>query len=335
MIDLLLLVVLLVVLFVVPSSQSFGLSPEPCGGGRRRRGGRRRASLPSRTASSSKNCLAWVTTLLQASASSDNKSNGDSSTRGSETSAPSSLSTSSVAKPFGRQEYWESFYNKSGNHENDTATPHDDAPQDFSWYSSWDEMEPFVMEWQPPAPDTTVLVPGIGSDASLLVSLHAAGYTGALAAFDYAPSSIDYCVQQLAAKNVDDDNLHVDWAVADATQPLPYSTACMDLILDKGTLDAIFIAGGGGGSSNSSSSDDKKKTNHMLHQAVTQLQNVLKPGGIFWSLSGICTAELRALDAWKDWDVCADSTEGLVMTADGYTSNNLDGDLLVWRKPTE
>ena len=41
----------------------------------------------------------------------------------------------------------------------------------------------------------------------------------------------------------------------------------------------------------------------------------------------------QAYTAWNEWDVCADSTQGLVVTADGYTSNNLDGDLLVWRKP--
>ena len=219
-------------------------------------------------------------------------------------------SSSSLVQPFGRQEYWESFYDQP------------DA-DDFSWYASWEDMEPFVREWMPLGKnkggdeknyDGTVLVPGIGSDAVLLQSLYNAGYAQ-LAAFDYAPSSIAHCRTQLAATNLSD---HIDWAVADATQTLPYSSDSMALVLDKGTLDAIYIA-----------------DTSWLAMAVTQLQRVVAPGGIFWSLSGICTEALRGLDCWQGWEVCADSTVHLVTTRDGYTSNNLDGDLLVWRKPNE
>lgn len=228
--------------------------------------------------------------------------------------------SSSVAQRFGRQDYWESFYDKE--------------ESDFSWYSSWEEMEPFVMEWVPPSLDdngnnngdnisgNTVLIPGIGSDASLLQSMYEAGYTQ-LAAFDYAPSAVSHVQSQLAGTPLGNT---IDLSVADATQTLPYPANSVRLVVDKGTLDAISIAG--------KTRDEKRD---MVRKSVVHLQQVLAPGGIFWSLSGICTDILRddMDDCWQGWEVCADSTSDLVTTSDGYTSNNLDGDLLVWRKPTD
>jgi hypothetical protein len=209
----------------------------------------------------------------------------------------------SVAQPFGRQDYWEGFY--------------DAADADFSWYSNWDEMEPFVREWAPV--EGRILLPGIGSDVGLLQALFQANYTQ-LDAFDYAENSIAHCQEQLAGTPLADT---VNLAVADATQLVDYADASMAVVLDKGTLDAIFLAG-----------DSLEERQTTLRAAVCELQRVLQPSsGIFWSLSGICTNALRALDVWEGWTVCADSTVDMVTTEDGYTSNNLDGDLLVWRKP--
>jgi hypothetical protein len=209
----------------------------------------------------------------------------------------------SVAQPFGRQDYWEGLY--------------DAADADFSWYSNWDEMEPFVREWAPV--EGRILLPGIGSDVGLLQALFQANYTQ-LDAFDYAENSIAHCQEQLAGTPLADT---VNLAVADATQLVDYADASMAVVLDKGTLDAIFLAG-----------DSLEERQTTLRAAVCELQRVLQPSsGIFWSLSGICTNALRALDVWEGWTVCADSTVDMVTTEDGYTSNNLDGDLLVWRKP--
>jgi SAM-dependent methyltransferase len=238
-----------------------------------------------------------------------------------ESGAFSRPSSSTVAQPFGRQDYWESFYDK--------------REEDFSWYASWTDMDPFVKEFVMPPQSTTnttvvppprVLIPGVGSDAPLLLSMYQAGYTH-LSAFDYASSSIDHCRVQLqlldASSPCAADHIHL--VVADATKRLPYDDNSFDIVLDKGTLDAIYIA-----------------NKEWLFQAVQQLQRVVAPGGIVWSLSFICTQALRDLDCWKDddvngslsssWHLCADSTVQLVTTEDGYTSNNLDGDLLVWRK---
>ena len=229
---------------------------------------------------------------------------------------------SPIAQPFGKQEYWESFYNSQSETENDN----------FSWYSSWEDMEPFVREYMPPNNDTasTVLVPGIGSDAALLQSLYESGYTP-LAAFDYAPSSIQHCQRQLAQWGLPSSSLSnatIDLCVADATETLPYPPESVRLVIDKGTFDSIFIAGG----------RDRNQKRDLLSRAVQQIQRVVAPGGIIWSLSGICTATLRDLeDCWDGddarWQVLADTTtDTLITTSDGYTSNNLDGDLLVWRK---
>jgi SAM-dependent methyltransferase len=154
---------------------------------------------------------------------------------------------------------------------------------------------------------------------ALLQALFKANYTR-LDAFDYAPASIAYCQEQVAGTPL---AATVNLAVADATQLVNYDDASMMAVLDKGTLDAIFLAG--------STLEERQRT---LCAAVCELQRVLQPSsGIFWSLSGICTEALRDLDVWEGWAVCADSTVDLVSTEDGYTSNNLDGDLLVWRKP--
>ena len=48
------------------------------------------------------------------------------------------------------------------------------------------------------------------------------------------------------------------------------------MILEKGLLDAVYLAGDG-----------------HVEQAVAQLQRVLKPGGIFVSCSGVVPAPLR------------------------------------------
>ena len=206
------------------------------------------------------------------------------------------FASSKTAKPFGRQDYWESRYNEE--------------QEDFCWYSEWSELQPFVAEWIEPS--DRLLIPGIGTDAALLRGLIEASYTS-LHAFDYAQSGVDYCRSQVPS------GVHL--RVTDARDLSAYDTASMDAILDKGTLDAVFLAG---------SSVEERREN--LSRAVSELQRVLAPGGIFWSLSGICTEALVDLKCWneEEWKTLTDGS--LYTTDDGYTSNNLDGALLVWKK---
>jgi SAM-dependent methyltransferase len=216
-------------------------------------------------------------------------------------SSTTSLFAGGVAQPFGRQEYWEGLYQDQ------------DADSDFSWYAGWNDLEPFVAEWI--APDQKVLIPGVGID-SILTDMYDAGYEQ-LTAFDYAPESIAHCQHMLG----DDRRVHL--RTADC-RDLPYASESFDAVMDKGALDAVFLAG-----------DDKDERLDSLTRAISELARVLKPGGIFWSLSGICMEPLQSAALWTAsvrWEALTPTDGSLYTTADGYTSNNVDGTLLVWRK---
>jgi SAM-dependent methyltransferase len=216
-------------------------------------------------------------------------------------------SLNAVAQPFGKQEYWEGLYKEQ------------DAASDFSWYAGWKDLEPFVSEWI--TPDQKVLIPGVGID-SLITDMYDVGYTQ-LAAFDYAPESIAHCQRMLGADR------KVDLRTADARDLHVYASESFDAVIDKGTLDAVFLAG-----------DDKEERLDSLTRAISELARVLKPGGIFFSLSGICVEPLQSAALWTDtdfdtcccWEALTPADGSLYTTADGYTSNNVDGTLLVWKK---
>jgi SAM-dependent methyltransferase len=206
-----------------------------------------------------------------------------------------------VAQPFGRQEYWENLYKDQ------------DAEESFSWYAGWNDLEPFISEWISPA--HKVLIPGVGID-SLITDMYDADYEQ-LTAFDYAPESIAHCQHMLGPDR------EVDLRTADA-RDLPYASESFDAVIDKGTLDAVFLAG-----------DDTDERLDSLTRAISELARVLKPGGIFFSLSGICVEPLQSAALWTDsdcWEALTPIDGSLYTTADGYTSNNVDGTLLVWRK---
>lgn len=201
----------------------------------------------------------------------------------------------SAEKKFGQKGYWNDFYRNSS--------------QDFSWYAEWNDVGPFVREWIDA--EDSILLPGVGTDA-LLMNLYRENYQN-LWAYDYASESITYWKDRL------DASVKIDLQVADA-RDLPYSDEKFDFILDKGTFDAVYLAG--------NSSQERVA---ILEQALVELDRVLKRGGTFWSLSAICTDALQMSPTLSSWKNQADGS--LYITADGYTSNNLDGTLLVWSKP--
>jgi SAM-dependent methyltransferase len=205
----------------------------------------------------------------------------------------------SVAQPFGQQEYWQDFYKEQ------------DYADSFSWYAEWNDLEPLISEWI--SPQHKVLIPGVGID-SLVRDMYDAGYEQ-LTAFDYAPESISHCQHMLG------EGRAVDLSTADARN-LGYASASFDAVIDKGTLDAVFLAG-----------DNMDERQESLTRAISELARVLRPGGIFWSLSAICVEPLQSSALWMNpncWEAVTDGS--LYTTADGYTSNNVDGTLLVWRK---
>eukprot|EP00977_Amphora_coffeiformis_P024203 scaffold15108_cov180-Amphora_coffeaeformis.AAC.79 len=242
--------------------------------------------------------------------------------------ASSSSSSSPTAKPFGRQDYWESFYqerrqqgnnnNDSNNIETNDEVDADDEESSFTWYAGWNDLEPFLREFI--QPEDRILIPGAGMD-SLVLNMYDAGYHN-LTVLDYAQASMAYFERRREHRAIqthvaDARDLHRLFPTDDDE-----SSCCFDVVLDKGTLDAISIAG-----------ETAVEKHDNFIQATREFQRILKPGGgILWSLSGICADKLVSEDLWGDqeWEILCDGS--FFTTADGYTSNNFDSTLLVWRK---
>lgn len=197
---------------------------------------------------------------------------------------------------FGKQEFWQKFYK--------------DRQSDFTWYAGFQDLEPFLREWI--STDDKILLPGVGMD-SLLLDMYDGGYQS-LSAFDYASESIEY-FERIKGN----ERSGIELNVADARNLTLYEENSFDTIVDKGTLDAIYLAG-----------NNKEEKLKSLNQSVMEFKRVLRPTGILWSLSNICVEALLEMD-WTGWKELTNGGD-LYTTRDEYTSNNVDGSLLVWQK---
>lgn len=232
-------------------------------------------------------------------------------------------STTDLEEPdnqFGRLSYWDESYRDALSEDND-----DDASDDtkdtetFSWYCNWEELEPFFTELVPLESNPSVLVPGIGNDYTIR-DMFDAGYHN-LTAFDYAPEGVECAKRMFGQQRL---VLMEDVRVADA-RDLPYNDASYDAVLDKGTLDSIYLSGG----------QDKDLARKHLGMAVSELARGVKVGGIVFSVTAACVDAVQAsFDECNVklgcWEQIRDGS--LYMTDDGYTSNNVDATMLVWKK---
>ena len=148
---------------------------------------------------------------------------------------------------------------------------------------------------------------------SLLLDMYDGGYQS-LSAFDYASESIEY-FERIKGN----ERSGIELNVADARNLTLYEENSFDTIVDKGTLDAIYLAG-----------NNKEEKLKSLNQSVMEFKRVLRPTGILWSLSNICVEALLEMD-WTGWKELTNGGD-LYTTRDEYTSNNVDGSLLVWQK---
>jgi SAM-dependent methyltransferase len=210
---------------------------------------------------------------------------------------------------FGRKDYWNEFYADSSKDDSTATTP-------FSWYSEWHDLAPFVQELIPDF-SASILIPGVGND-SMLRDMYDAGYQQ-LTAFDYAEIGV-LCAMKLL------QDRPVKVIVADARDLIAFADDEFHAILEKGTLDAIYLSGG------------KNKTVGAtnLQMAVSELARVTKPGGIVISLTAACVdavsaaleKELLGRGCWT----CVRDGSFYMTEEDGYASNNIDGTFLAWRR---
>jgi len=226
--------------------------------------------------------------------------------------ASSFLSSATLNEPensqYGRQDYWNQFYQQQ---------------ERFSWYAGWEDLKPFVDQFL--SSHSHILVPGVGNDDTIL-HMYDDGYRN-ITAMDYAPEGIERCRDMLGAervRSVDATETGVTLTVADARDLKGvFASQSMDAVLEKGTLDAIFLSGG----------DDKDMSLRNMELAVSELGRCLRPGGIWVSIAAVVDAQIQAtFDSKPDeWESLV-KMDDLFVTEDGYTSNNIDGSLLVWKK---
>lgn len=221
----------------------------------------------------------------------------------------SALCSEPTDSNFGRRDYWNEVYQKESN---------------YSWYAGWDELEPFCNEFLDM--DHRILIPGVGNDAAL-VGMYDAGYHH-LTAMDYAPEGIERCRDMLGSERIRSsegrDDEGVELLVADARDLRGVlEDDSFDAILEKGTLDAIFLSGG----------KDKVESNKNMELAFEELTRCLRPGGIFISITAVVVGQIQtAFESRQDKWECIVDEDSVYMTEDGFTSNNIDGNMLVWKK---
>ena len=200
----------------------------------------------------------------------------------------------------------------------------------YSWYAGWSDLQPFVDEFlsanAQPRNSTRVLVPGVGNDATI-VDMHDYGYSR-ITAMDYAPEGIERCREMLGGERLrepqsDVDGVGVRLVVADARDLKGvFGEGSFDAVFEKGTLDAIFLSGG----------SDKELACKNMEMAISEMTNCVRPGGVWISVAAVVVDQIEAsFKGRNDWEYIVEK-DCLYMTEDGFTSNNIDGTLMVWKR---
>lgn len=218
------------------------------------------------------------------------------------------ISLKEPANKYGRMAFWDESYRHALHQPSDSS-----EANIFSWYCDWGDLQPFFREFVQEK-ESLILIPGVGNDGTLR-DMFDYGFKR-LTAFDYAPEGVECAKQILGHRMPSIDDLRV----ADCRN-LPYDKSSFNVVFDKGTLDSIFLSGG----------SDKDLSQKHLEMAVSELGRTLKSGGIVFSVNAACTSSIqKSFDNSAMWEQLQDGS--LFMTEDGYTSNNIDATILVWRK---
>jgi SAM-dependent methyltransferase len=164
-----------------------------------------------------------------------------------------------------------------------------DFPADeYSWYYGWETLGKHVKEYIPK--ESHILLPGIGNDP-VLADLVQAKYFR-LTAMDYSEYAVERQQDLLSfTKLPQAADIHI--CQGDVRRlPVEWSGQ-FDAVVEKGVLDAVYLSGDGN-----------------VEQAVDNLHRVLRPGGIFISVSGVVPEELRK-SLFQDWTWLRDGSDDL------------------------
>jgi len=196
---------------------------------------------------------------------------------------------------FGIKQYWDDMYKGTG----------DRPSQSYSWYCGWEELGPF---WKELVPDTNshVLIAGIGNDPTP-IRLYDVGWKK-MTAFDYSQAGVERAKSLFGPDRGDVTIINAD------ARNLPIEDGTVNAILDKGTLDAIYITG-----------------EHVFHESVEEFTRVTALGGVFVCVSNVILPEVL-LSSFESslWENIHDG--GLAFTSDGEATIDLGAYLFSWRR---
>ena len=227
---------------------------------------------------------------------------------------------------FGTKQYWNDMYEG-------VIETVDRPSTSYSWYCGWDELQPFWNDLILLTPINTadaeeyssgsmidnngsrhlrhnlsrIMIAGIGNDPTA-VRMYDAGWTN-MTAFDYSAVAVN------RAGNLFGTDRDVSLLHADFTDLMGViKTASVDATLDKGTLDAIHIAGP-----------------DLFAKSVQELARVTADGGVV-----MCISNVVMEDEWHDafsgaeWEMIHDG--GLAFASGGEATIDLGASLYSWRR---
>jgi len=208
---------------------------------------------------------------------------------------------------FGTKEYWDDQYQGRG-----------DFPMDeYQWYYGFERYGKFL-QTHIPSKNEEILIPGIGNDPILLYLLQK-GY-GKLTATDYSEHAIERQKDLLSHQrypfsteiSAESDRTLTDSLDSacddDVENKLQRPTTLVqmdarempvqwaekfDAIVEKGTLDAIFLSGDGN-----------------ADRAAKEFRRTLKPGGILITMSCVVPVDVRK-EIFRNWTWIRDGSEDL------------------------
>jgi ubiquinone/menaquinone biosynthesis C-methylase UbiE len=163
------------------------------------------------------------------------------------------MSRAEGANTYGEMGYWDKRYEATAD------------GNSYDWYMGWKRLKKTIVEKLSGASEGKVdaasvhtLMVGCGN-SEMSADMYEDGFTSIMS-FDYS----EVVIRKMKEKH-GDATPGMEFEVADA-RDLRYDSASFDLVVDKGTLDAILCGGNSGSNSKA---------------MLSEVARVLKPGGVF------------------------------------------------------